>query len=441
MIVVKRSKQKIAIASSLRWQVMDPFGRSILGHKQLIEYVRLGGYVGIKFKNGQDHNLGVSKESQFEKYKGLKIVSIARQVGLYPDAIERSILVLLNNTESLDGSIFAVGLINGNIVLDSLVEKDDIPHIIDEYKKINFFANSSLEIAGDINLPDYPVKHKFDLNAVLDNKKASLEYVEVLKNDLILLYVIATLILGLIGDFAYSQWDRYQKENELLMNSSLQILNSAENRYAIAIDQFLRYPVHLAKENIETIANEINSFPYVYKNWQVSSIECGEFSCVVHWSSLGGSFDEFKNSAPDRWTNISIDGHDNNLLGDLKSIKCHFKMSSQEKVWPRFDQFPSIEEFSFKFADIFAKLAKSDWESKFEAIQQVGLDASTKSTTLANHPKALFALPWHVRDQSWWKTRASLAEYGEFCTIEKFTVTFQNNSPLFSGSGNCYVRH
>ena len=141
MIVIKRSKQKIAIASSLRWQVMDPFGRSILGHKQLIEYVRLGGYVGIKFKNGQDHNLGVSKESQFEKYKGLKIVSIARQVGLYPDALERSILVLLSNTESLDGSIFAVGLINGNIVLDSLVEKEDIPHVIEEYKKINFFAN------------------------------------------------------------------------------------------------------------------------------------------------------------------------------------------------------------------------------------------------------------------------------------------------------------
>ena len=441
MIVIKRSKQKMAIAASLRWQVMDPFGRSILGHKQLIEYVRLGGYVGIKFKNGQDHNLGVAKDSQFEKYKGLKVVSIARQVGLYPEVSERSILVLLNNTESSDGSIFAIGLINGNVVLDALVEKDEVQQTIEEYRKVNFFANSTLETAGDVILNDHEPKQKFDLNAVLDSKKTSMAYVDVLKNELILLYVITAIIVVLIGDFAYSQWSKYAQQNEMLMNSSLQLLNSPENRYAIAIDQFLRQPVRLAKDNIGLVVNDINSFPYIYKNWQVSSIECEHFVCVVHWSSLGGSFDDFKNAALNHWTDITIDGRDQNLLGDLKSIKCQFKMKSKEKAWPALDQFPHIDAFSFEFADIFAKLDKEDWQSKFEAIQQVGLEQNSKSTALANHPKALFVLPWHVQDQSWWKTQTSLDQYGEFCSLEKFKVTFQNNSPLFSGSGNCYVRH
>ncbi len=43
MIVIKRSKQKMAIAASLRWQVMDPFGRSILGHKPFV-------FVVLQFK-------------------------------------------------------------------------------------------------------------------------------------------------------------------------------------------------------------------------------------------------------------------------------------------------------------------------------------------------------------------------------------------------------
>lgn len=441
MIVIKRSKQKTAIATSLRWQVMDPFGRSVFGHKQLIEYVRLGGYVGIKFKNGQDHNLGVSKETQFEKYKELKIVSIARQVGMFPEVRERSILVLLNNTESSDGSIFAIGLINGNIVMDELVEKDEVDQVIDDYQKINIFASTGLDIAGDVVLFDHVLKFKFDLAAVLDNKKSAFEYIDVLKNELVILYLIIFIILALICDFAYSQWAKYEQENQLLMTSSLQLLNSPENRYSNAIDQFLTQPVLLAKDNISLIVKEINSFPYVFKRWQVSSIDCDHSTCLVHWASIGGSFDEFKSAAFPNWTSIAIDGQSNNLLGDLKSIKSNFMMATRQSTWPPQDQFPHMDEFSFEFADIFAKLGKADWISKFEAMHQVGLEPASKSNALIKHPKALFALPWHVDEQSWWSAQTSLEQYGEFCSLDQFKITFQNNSPLFSATGNCYVRH
>ncbi len=66
MLIITSSKHNKGIATAMNWQVLDPFGNSLFGHKQLIEYIKTGGYVGISFKNGKDVNLGIGRESQHE---------------------------------------------------------------------------------------------------------------------------------------------------------------------------------------------------------------------------------------------------------------------------------------------------------------------------------------------------------------------------------------
>ena len=51
-----------AIATAMNWQVLDPFGNSVFGHKQLLEYIKTGGQIGISYKNGKDINLGVGTD-------------------------------------------------------------------------------------------------------------------------------------------------------------------------------------------------------------------------------------------------------------------------------------------------------------------------------------------------------------------------------------------
>jgi len=83
MLIITSNKHQKAIATSMNWQVLDPFGNSLFGHKQLIEYIKTGGYIGISYKNGKDINLGVGRENQLEIGKDQKIISIAHQIAMH----------------------------------------------------------------------------------------------------------------------------------------------------------------------------------------------------------------------------------------------------------------------------------------------------------------------------------------------------------------------
>lgn len=133
MLIIHSTKHKRAVATDLNWQVLDPFGNSLLGHKQLIEYIKTGGYIGITYKNGKDINLGVGRDIHSETEKDLKIISIAHQIAMNSQMRERSLLVFLKNTASGDESIFAIGLINGNVVIDQLIEGSDLVQIVSDF--------------------------------------------------------------------------------------------------------------------------------------------------------------------------------------------------------------------------------------------------------------------------------------------------------------------
>ena len=440
MLIIHSTKHKRAVATDLNWQVLDPFGNSLLGHKQLIEYIKTGGYIGITYKNGKDINLGVGRDIHSETEKDLKIISIAHQIAMNSQMRERSLLVFLKNTASGDESIFAIGLINGNVVIDQLIEGSDLVQIVRDFSKINIFTTSQVEIFGDISPKDMPVNKIITLDDVLRESTHNKKYVETLKNSLIVFYLVIGLIVFLLAYFFYGIWQESILSSETALSSKLKVINSPENVYAQRINLFLKTPLTLAKTNISLILEEIGSFPFVMANWRVQSIRCENYTCFVNWTSIGGTYQEFINAALPNWSNIALETHNGSLLGDMKSLKSSFTVSAKKELLPEFKDLPKFENFTFAMGDLLRSLNKKGWESALNAPSQIETPTEGVDLSIKNHPLALLSIPWSANDQGWRETEEALHAFGDLCTLDSLKLELHSQTPVLSTHGKCYVK-
>ena len=440
MLIINSNKHKRAIATAMNWQVLDPFGNSLFGHKQLIEYIKTGGYIGISYKNGKDINLGVGRDNQLDIGKDQKIISIAHQIAMHGLMRERSLVVFLRNTASGDDSIFAIGLINGNVVIDQLIETSELDQIVNDFSKINIFTTTNIEIFGDVAPENLSISKLITLEDILNEHANSKKYVETLKNSLIVFYLVLAMILVLIAYFLYSLWQESVLNGETALSSKLKVINSPENVYSQRINVFLKTPIHLAKMNITSILGELGTFPFVLAKWRVHSIQCENYLCMVSWTSVGGSYQDFSNAALPNWSNINLDPSNGSLLGDMNSLKSNFSLAPKNELLPEFKDIPKFENFTFAMGDLLRNLNKKGWECTLSSPMQIETGNDGAEVSIKNHPLALLAIPWSAKNQGWRETEMALQEFGGVCTLDAFKLEFNEQKPVLSTSGRCYVK-
>lgn len=441
MILIKSELHKKSIATAMTWQVLDPFGNSLLGHKQLIEYIKTGGYIGISYKNGTDINLGVGRDLHLDLEHEHKIISIAYQIALHAQMREKSLVVFLKNTISQDESIFAVGLINGNVVIDQLIEANELDQIVNDFSKINIFTTTNIEIYGDAAPENFSIAKPFTLEELLNDAAHQKKYVEALKNSLMVFYFVLSLIVVLIVYFFYGLWQDNILSGESALSNKLKTINSPESVYTQRIQVFLKTPLPLAKDNISSALSEIGAFPFVYAKWRVQSIQCENGICLVNWNSVGGSYQDFiQNKAPS-WSNIHLQSNNASLLGDMNALQSSFTLESKKALLPSLADIPKLESFTFSMADLLRQLQSKGWESTLKSPVQIEMpNDGAELLSIKNHPMALMAIPWSAQTQGWRETEMALKDFGDICTLESLKLEFNNQRPLLSTNGRCYVK-
>jgi hypothetical protein len=429
-----------AIATAMNWQVLDPFGNSVFGHKQLLEYIKTGGQIGISYKNGKDINLGVGTDIHLNNVNEKNIISIAHHVAMHGQMRERSLVALLKNTISQDESIFAIGLINGNVVIDQLVEKTEIDQIVNDFHNINIFTNNNVDIFGDIAPDQFNITNFITLEDILKDTNNLKKYVTALKNSLISFYLILTIILVLLAYFFFGIWHESVLSGESLISNKLKAINSSENIYTQRINVFLKTPIHLANKNIGSTLTEIGSFPFELAKWRLRSIDCNKYICTVNWLSIGGSYEDFIKAALPAWSNINLLTDNGSLLGDNNSLQSNFSISGEQELLPEFVDLPKFESFTFQMGDLLRGLSQKGWDSTLKAPFQIETPHDATDLSIKTHPLAILAIPWSSTNQGWRETELALQEFTKVCTLDEIKLTFNNQQPLLSTSGKCYVK-
>jgi len=170
MELFKRPQHKEVLASNLNWQVLDPFAEKAFGHDQISQLITEGHRLAAKYKNGADVNIGVTSRSEIEEFAKFKIYSIAAKAATTKRFQKTTSLILVKNTESEEDMVYAIGIVSGNVVVDSLIAQDQIHSIYQQFAALCENTGRMYYIHGDVSPSGVTLDHPFSLAELLGDK-------------------------------------------------------------------------------------------------------------------------------------------------------------------------------------------------------------------------------------------------------------------------------
>ena len=88
------------------------------------------------------------------------------------------------------------------------------------------------------------------------------------------------------------------------------------------------------------------------------------------------------------------------------------------------------------------KLKDLKWPLRLQPAVQQAVPPAIQAVQVADHPNAIYAMPWSLAETDWPLSRDILGTLGSHITLEQFTFLIKDDlkSVTFSASGMAYVR-
>jgi hypothetical protein len=438
---------QLNLVSNLHWQVLDPFGESFFGHKEIPNLIERGARFHARYKNGVEINIGITHEDVAEATaKSSKTVSFAALIATHKQFASRSCLVFMragDETDPEDGAVGLVcGLISGNVVLDEQFPLYELDAIHQRYVELCGKSGRIYAVHGDISPSEVEVVDKLSLNDLLAKKPKNSVLLTRLSNDKVILSVLISALSLIILLVGLALWDWYKdhvREGILAMQNQL---SSPEHTYAEAVIAWLRKPVAILPNSIESIGVQVGHFPGYLAGWKLIHIACDENECSAKWRSSGGTYADFQKASPKTWGKLVLSQSQKDVLGDLQTISHSFKLNIPLGILPTQETWPNADEFAFLSGVDLQRLKDFKWALQIDAPQQQAIPVTLNPAAVSTHPKSIFAMPWSVNKQDWSNAKLILRLFKQNVTINRFELFIdeKDSSMTFSGSGLAYVK-
>ena len=434
--------KKEVLVSNLHWQVLDPFANKLLIHDQINQMITEGYRYFLQYKNGADVNMGITSSTAHEALKKYRVYSVAAQIATHPRFRRTTTLALLRIEHTEEPMAYAIGLVDGNVVMD---EQLAITDIATHYLKFVGLCESSgryFVTHGDIAPEGMSLDHPFTLTELVEGGKGKKIKLGTLKNDKKILLALSAAIALVAILLLFWAWDWYELNQKKLEDQFNSALKTPAYLYDTSIKAVLVQDYLLVPTVVEPINDLLRQLPVQVEGWTLSGITCTLAQCQLTWQSTGGTFEDFRRAAPTEWGKLSLGGTGNTPLGDLKTLQHGLKLSLTPHKLPPLTSWPSRDDFVFQMGVQMQKLKGLKWTLQLSPATQQAIPPGLTALQVSDHPNAIYAMPWSVTAVDWSLTRDIFATLGTHFTLDKFSFLIDErlDTVTFTASGMAYVR-
>ena len=416
----------------------DPFESA---HLQISGYILDGAKNFTKYKNGADTNYGLLPDINNEAFVDCRFVSLAKMAAINPLFRGATVMLLLNNSIGSDGTGIAIGILNGNIVLDCHIEKEDSNLRLEEFANLCERSSRSFRLWGDFPGIDHKYDEAYTFPRLVENKSdLKKSYIQPLRNNRVILIVVACISALILISFANFAWDWYvQKQKDVIESLRLAQL-SPDAQYLKMINAFSASKQYISADTTKQLKNQISAIPYSFHGWKLKNISCELPTCTFVWGNAGGTYQDFRDSAPKEWVNISP-AIGTSLIGDLKTITHTYQLNLDQQDLPARSEWPTELEFAWSVGGSWQKLSSLGWSGDLKPPELREIPVGVSSAAVRNNPQAIWGIPWSVNNQPLWLVDG-LSQLDRNVTLQKFDVSIdeKTGAALFNSAGIAYVK-
>lgn len=426
-----------AVVFGMHWNVLDTM---MSRHSQVSGFRNAGGRWKCSYKHNGEENFGWTPDiGQFDK--GVKVLSGAAQIACMPQFAGQTVLVLIEDMGDggNEGKVATVGLINGNIMLDAMLTIHEVSNARATFAEKCSQLQLKFTTAGttrSIETVDVDLDWEDLLPQSLGRFKRSKEMlITPLRNGLPTQYsalIAAGLVVSIAGTLGYSWYNEKQirDRNVRAQNSKI----DPEALYAASVQAFLAQPQYLVKDAFPALRQAVGNLPVIFAGWNLKTISCGTSSCNLSWNRDAGTFNEFKQAAPEEWKNISF-GDDGSSISTQLIISLPKSSLPSRSAW--------VDRMMFK------QIVMSKWQ----LFSEVGLKASMAANVLQavppqvppasveSSPNAIRAAEWKIAPSSKWYASSGFDTAPDYMTYESMVITVENTDTSFEAKGKVYVKN
>jgi hypothetical protein len=444
MEIFARPSEKDAFAVNLRWQVLDPFADKFFENELITQIVSDGGKLHAKYKNGADVNIGVTNVEMSAQEVKVKPYSLAAKAATSKRFQKTTTLILVKNYEALDGICYAIGLVGGNVVLDSTFLPENAESILEQFKSLCEAADRVFVVHGDVFLAQVGTDYQaFTLLELLSDKSGKKAYLEPLRNEKKVLYIVGVVIVLIFVLAASKGWDYYNAKQKEMMAQMRDFENSPGHVYQLAVKKILSEKQLIVPLTLSGLEKKLHAFPVRSGGWLLDKITCKESICTASWFSDGGTYEQFKEAADPSWHDFSYGSSEKDVLGDLKTIKMDFDLALTGAMLPAAASWPTDKEFTFDIGVLWQRFEKSGWHAGLSTIEQRGIPTTITPITVRESPDAIFGMPWQFTSQDWNMAMEVLSQYPQTTVLESFELRFnhKDHTAVIGATGLAYVKN
>lgn len=429
---------KNVFVCGMNWVVADPFEAK---HALISGFILDGAKHVVTYKNGSDLNYGLLPDINDEKLADCPLVSLANMAAINPLFKGATVLLMLENSENQEEAGIAIGMLNGNVVLDCSIDSETANAKLENFAGLCERSSRSFVLWGNFPHVNQNFNKPYSFSELVANKKNIKKSVLApLRSNRVFMMVSAAIAAVLVIVFVNLTWDWYVQRKKDLVESLRQAQLSPDAQYQTAISNFLGKKQFLANLVAKQVKEQINLIPTSFQGWKLRSIACELPSCMLTWVNAGGSFDGFKSAAPKEWVNITpaVGG---SLIGDLKTLTHQFDLSLTPVELPPRTQWLSATELAWKIGNDWQKLSPLGWSGELKLPDLREIPPGVTAAAIRNNPHAIWGINWSVINQPIWLIDG-LFEFSPSVVMDKLNVSVdeKNGAVLFGASGVAYVK-
>jgi hypothetical protein len=422
----------------MNWVVTDPFESR---HDQITGFIQDGVKYFAEYKNGQDINFGLLPDINNENFVGCHYISLAKLAGAHHLFSGATVFLILSNSLIQDDTGLAIGILNGNIVIDTVVDSESVNKKLEEFNNLCERSAKTLEMQGDYPhvLRDYDVP--YTLADLIGNKSINRKcYVKPLKSNRTFLRVMAFVVVILIIMTVNFAWRWNDERKKTVMESFRNSQSTPDVQYQAVAIGFLSKKHYVANTTFKQIKTQVNEIPARFYGWKLRSITCQLPSCKFVWTSTGGTFDDFKKNAPEKWVNISP-AIGTSLIGDLKTLTHTYELNLDPSELPPKDQWPKSSDFAWNLGNLWQKMTSVGWAGTLSSATLQEVPPGVPVDAIRDSPNAIWGIPWTINNQPFWLIDG-LGEFSGNMVLRNLEISMENAKEvaLFNATGMAYVK-
>jgi hypothetical protein len=421
-----------SVLFGMAWRAYDAFESR---HAQIIEWQGQGFAWSATYKTGNDTQVGLIPDIFDHPAKG-KLFSAAALVALNKQVQGRNAIAFFIS----DNDVGIVGIINGFVVLDVCVPREDVP------AQRNSFAqrcgDKPYVAVGPAELGFFEETLEWgDLIAGVKRSSLGKARIEKFKSDRSRWIAVGLTAAGLLGIAGYYVKAHLDEAEVIRRQDAAAYANDPIRKYEQSVARFLSNSqgVPLAAPNIKQLRQLVGSIQVNRAGWNLEKIVCvmGRPNCTGEWtldSTKVGTFASFQEALPVLPADWKVQYGPN-----LSKLTATISLAAAMSPLPPKDRWPTFQDFSLSEASRWQEAHALGLNVELRAPEVQVLDVVLQPQFLENNPNAIHAARWLLTGRPWWLSEV-FDKAPENVTLERIDIINNGSEITFNAEGKIYVR-